>query len=179
MAVQPSSSFARRAALGVAAGALALLGGCVVAPVDGYGYGYDTGSTVVYPGTTYYETPNYYYGGAPYYYGPSFSLGVYGHSYNGHRWHGNNWNRPGGWHGNNGHRPGWQGNHGNRPGGWQGNNGNRPGWQGNNGNRPPPSVQPRPPRPPMPNNGLHPRPGRSFGESGMGIDRRGGTPGNP
>ena len=65
MAVQPSSSLARRTALGLAAGALALLGGCVVAPIDGYGY--DVGAPVAYPSGTY---------SAPYYYeAPAYGSG--------------------------------------------------------------------------------------------------------
>ena len=65
MAVQQSSSFARRAALGVAAGALALLGGCVVAPADGvyYGDAYSTYSTPTYG----YGYGGYGYNSYPYY----------------------------------------------------------------------------------------------------------------
>ncbi len=169
MAVQPSSSLARRTALGLAAGALALLGGCVVAPVDAY----DVGAPVVYPSTTY-SAPYYYdapvYGGAPYYqpyYSPSLSLGIYGHT--GNRWRGDdNWRgNPNRWRGNDG----WRGNRGN----WRGNDG----WRGPRGDRgpnvaPPPRPNVRPPMPPRPNIGATPRPSRSdFGATGMGIDRRG------
>ena len=176
MAVQQSFSLVRRAALGLAAGALALLGGCVVAPVDGYGYGYDTGAPVVDPDASY--SAPYYYGAPAYYgtpyYGPNVSLGIYGGSYNDRRWRGYD-----GWRGHN--NPGWRGNN---PPGWRGNNGwrgdgGRGNWNGNHAPRPPVQVQPRPPRPPAPNNGVRPAPNRDFGTSGMGIDRRGGTPGNP
>jgi len=53
--------------------ALALLGGCVAVPVDGY-YG-DTGYYAPAPG--YYAAPYYT---APYYYGPSIGIGIYGGS---------------------------------------------------------------------------------------------------
>ena len=66
-----------------AATVLAVLGGCVVAPVDGY----DVGAPMVYTDGAY-ATPYYYnapaygnYYGAPYYYGtpyygPAVSLGI-------------------------------------------------------------------------------------------------------
>ena len=172
MAVQQSSSLVRLTALGLAAGTLALLGGCVVAPVDGYGYGYDTGAPVVYPDATY--SAPYYYGAPAYYgtpyYGPNLSLGIYGGSYNDRRWRGTP--NPG-WRGN--PNPDWRGNV--NPGG-RGDAG-RGRWNEIQTNRPPAQAQPRPPRPQAPNNGLHPVPNRDFGTSGMGIDRRGGTPGNP
>lgn len=188
MAVQCSTAVIhgaglRRLGLLSAATVLAVLGGCVVAPVDGY----DVGAPMVYTDGAY-GTPYYYnapaygnYYGAPYYYGtpyygPAVSLGIYGGS-NGH-WRGNDrWRDNRGWRGDNG----WRGN------GWRGNGGNwgGKGWSG----RPPggavPSM-PRPPmppqirpRPPMPGGGIAPGPGRGFGATGMGIDRRGGTPGNP
>ena len=67
---------ARGLGAGVLAAALALLGGCVVAPVESY----DVGAPVAYPayGSTV-VTPGYYSAPAPYYYGaPSVSLGVWG-----------------------------------------------------------------------------------------------------
>ena len=73
----------RRLGLLGAATVLAVLGGCVVAPVDGY----DVGAPMVYTDGAY-GTPYYYnapaygnYYGAPYYYGtpyygPAVSLGI-------------------------------------------------------------------------------------------------------
>ena len=99
MAVRCSSSFARRGALALAAGALALLGGCVVAPIDPY---YEVGAPmVVQPGPSYgYSTPYYaapYYGGPywqrPYYAAPPVSIGIWGHVGGGYR-HGHR-HRPG------------------------------------------------------------------------------------
>jgi hypothetical protein len=83
-----------------ATGALAVLGGCVVAPVEPYPAAYD-GNWYYAPG--YYSAPGpYYYGNsAPYYYGPSFSLGVYGGS---------------GGHSHGGRRPSVRPDHGGRPG---------------------------------------------------------------
>jgi len=148
MAIQCSSRMGRRLGLGIAAVALALLGGCVVAPMDPYAVGaYPVGnypaSGEVYPATVdnnayyapyYYGYPAayyspYYYGGypyygysAPYYYGPSLSLGWFGGGWSGG---GRNWGygRPS--------RPGWGGGArpgaGNRPGS---SNGGRPGGSG-------------------------------------------------
>lgn len=104
MAVQCSSRVARVLGLGAAATALALLGGCVVAPVDPY----QVGEPVAYPAATYnggyYYGPGYYGGySVPYYYGPALSLGIYG-GYNNSR----GWRPPP-------PRPGWGG--GPRPGG--------------------------------------------------------------
>ena len=95
MAVQCSTAVIhgaglRRLGLLGAATVLAVLGGCVVAPVDGY----DVGAPMVYTDGAY-GTPYYYnapaygnYYGAPYYYGtayygPAVALGIYGGS-NGH-----------------------------------------------------------------------------------------------
>ena len=75
---------ARGLGAGVLAAALALLGGCVVAPVEPY----DVGAPVAYPayGSTL-VTPGYYSAPAPYYYGaPSVSLGVWGWSDGHRRW---------------------------------------------------------------------------------------------
>ncbi|MDO5691478.1 MAG: hypothetical protein Q4G70_03220 [Pseudomonadota bacterium] len=104
---------ARRIALGVAGAALALLGGCVVAPVEPY----EIGAPVVYSGTvytpyyggTYYGAPTYYYGAPVYqpYWRPSMSLGIWG---GGRHWHGRGDRH---WHGNPGRGNRWQGNAGN------------------------------------------------------------------
>lgn len=93
MAVECSSSWARRAALALTAGGLLALGGCVVAPVDPY---YDIGAPVVYSGSAYapyygspYYGPTYY--SAPYYrpyLAPSVSLGFYGSFGGGRHWRG-------------------------------------------------------------------------------------------
>lgn len=91
MAVECSSSLTRRLALGVAGVALALLGGCVLAPVEPY----EIGAPVVYSGaaydgSVYYGAPTYYYGApqAYRYWGPAWSLGFYGR-YDGDRhWRG-------------------------------------------------------------------------------------------
>ena len=115
-----SVAIPRRAALVLAGGALALLGGCVVAPP------YDPGAPV-YPAATYPAQPYYDYYGAPYYaptypaYTPSLSLGIYAHDGYDRR----HWDRPPP------RRPDY-----NRPGF------NRP------GNARPPAV--RPPRPQRP-----------------------------
>ncbi|MFT4195701.1 hypothetical protein [Ottowia sp.] len=79
MAVQCSSRTARPWGLGVAAVALALLGGCVAVPVEPY----QVGDPVAYPATVYgdgYYAPGYSTYAAPYYYGPPLSVGVYGWS---------------------------------------------------------------------------------------------------
>jgi hypothetical protein len=76
MAVQSFHRVARRTGLAAAAGVLALLGGCVVAPMEP-AYAYD--GTYYAPG--YYTAPAPYYYAAPYYVGPSVSfVGVYGGS---------------------------------------------------------------------------------------------------
>lgn len=72
----------RWAAVASAASVLALLGGCVVAPVDPW----DVGEPVAVSGTVYYGNayrsyPDYYY----YYPAPSVSLLLHGHSYRGYR----------------------------------------------------------------------------------------------
>ncbi len=84
MVLRCSSSAARRLALGAAGLALALLGGCVVAPVEPYEIGapvvYSGGAYAPYYGNAYYGAPTYYYG-APYYrpyWGPTVSLGIWG-----------------------------------------------------------------------------------------------------
>ena len=94
MAVGCSSSLARRGALLLAGGALALLGGCVVAPIDPY---YEVGAPVVVqpgPAYTYYGAP--YYAAPysawqrPYYAAPPVSIGIWGRvgGGGGHRHHG-------------------------------------------------------------------------------------------
>lgn len=78
-------STARRAALVLAVGGAALLGGCVVVP-NGPVQPMTADGTAVYPATVYapgayYAAPYPYYNGyyaAPYYWGPAVSLGVYG-----------------------------------------------------------------------------------------------------
>ena len=140
MVVQCSSSLARRAALGVAGVALALLGGCVVAPVEPY----EVGAPVVYSGTPYYyggyEAPAYYYG-APYYrpyWGPAVSLGFFGSWGSGNRWHGHRGGGDRHWRGNPG-RGGnhWQGNPGRGGGNWgRGGGGGRRGFESWGNRRP-------------------------------------------
>ena len=83
MLLRCSSSLARRLATGAAGLALALLGGCVVAPVGPYEVGapvvYSDGAYAPYYGNAYYGAPTYY--GAPYYrpyWGPAVSLGIWG-----------------------------------------------------------------------------------------------------
>ena len=95
MAVECSSSLKRRAALGAAAMAAALLGGCVVAPMEPYEIGVPVvySSTVYTPyyGGAYYGAPLYYYGPPAYYrpyWGPSVSLGIWGGWGGGRHWHG-------------------------------------------------------------------------------------------
>lgn len=115
MVVECSSSLARRLALGAAGAALALLGGCVVAPMEPYELGapvvYSSATVLApYGGSVYYGVPAYTYGPgyyAPgYYYGPywrpSVSIGIWGGS-GGRHWHGHR--RPGGQHWS-GRRPG-------------------------------------------------------------------------
>ncbi len=99
MAVRGSSSWARRVALVLAAGVLAGLGGCVVAPVDPY---YEVGAPVVvqpgpaysYYGSPYYATP-YPYWQRPYYAAPPVSIGIWGRIGGGHRHSHGHRHRPG------------------------------------------------------------------------------------
>ena len=131
MVVQCSSSLARRTALGVAGVALALLGGCVVAPVEPY----EVGAPVVYSGAAYapYYGSSYYYG-APYYrpyYGPSVSLGIWGGWGGGRHWRGHGGRGDHHWRGHPG-RGGnhWQGNPGRGGGNWGRGGGFRGGREG-------------------------------------------------
>lgn len=132
MAVQRSFFSARRLVGWTAAAAtLALVGGCVVAPVGPY----DIGTPVAYPadggysypiyGNSYYSAPYY---GAPAFWGPSVSLGLYGWSGgydHGHRdWHGGG--RP--YYGGGG-RPHYGGG-GGRPPQFGGGGGGRPNFGG-------------------------------------------------
>ena len=144
MTNQALSRRRERLLLAIGAAALALLGGCAVAPVDPY----MVGAPVAYPAPAYgpvYGAPAYPVYPAPYYYGPSLSLGVY-RGWSGDRDH---------WHGRPPPpRPGWGGHEGPRPGGW---------------NRPP--APPRPDvRPPQgrPNNTWVPRQPRLSGVEGGG-----------
>lgn len=105
MARPVSFIFVRRLLLGVGALALALLGGCVVAPIGAY----DVGDPVAYPAYPAYPVYGGYpvYGATPWYWGaPAVSLGFYGR-FGGGRGH-RNWNHGG--HGNQHWAPG------NRPG---------------------------------------------------------------
>ena len=148
MAVQCSSRTARRLGLGAAAAALALLGGCVVAPVEPY----QVGDPVAYPATVsgdvYYGGTGYY--GYPYYGVPSLSFGVY-----------QGW---GGWR--DGRRPpppprpGWGRPGGPQPG-WGRPVGPRPGWGSPGAPRPPGAgVRPPAPRPGGPGPGFQGGPPR-------------------
>ncbi len=123
MAVECSSSLKRCVALGAAAAALALLGGCVVAPADPYEIGapvvYSSTVYAPYGGSVYYGAPVYpgYYHAPGYrpYWGPAVSIGIWGGS-GGRHWHGHR--RPGGshWHG----RPPGRGFDGGRGGAFRG-----------------------------------------------------------
>ena len=137
MAVRASSRLTRRLAGAAALAALAVLGGCVVAPVGPY----DVGTPVAYPAGSYgYPVYGDAYYGSPYYsapyWGPAVSLGVYGWS-GGH----NHWdhNRP------SGHRPDWGGQGRPPPGNWGGRPPGPPPNFGGGGGRPPPPVGGRPP----------------------------------
>ncbi|QTD47024.1 hypothetical protein [Ottowia testudinis] len=158
MVFQCSSSLARRAALGTAGAALALLTGCVVAPVEAY----DMGAPVVYtaPGYASYHGPAYYR--APYYapyWGPSLSLGIHG----GFGGSGGHWRGP----------PGRGGGHWQRPpsaggGHWQ----RPPGAGGGHAPRPPGAAGGvRPPRPPA--GGSRWQPGFESGSLGGGGSQGG------
>ncbi|MDR2154897.1 MAG: hypothetical protein LBE78_07715 [Burkholderiaceae bacterium] len=104
---QRSPRAARRLGLATAAMTLALLGGCIVAPVGPYAADpYPVAADPALPGNVYYSPG--YYGYAPYYYGPPLSLGFYGWSGGGH----------GGWHNHrSAPRQGWGRPGGSRPGG--------------------------------------------------------------
>ncbi len=111
MAVQCSSSIARRVALGMAGAALALLSGCVVAPLGPY----EVGAPVDYPAAPVYGSP-YYYGAPSYYWGPpAVSLGFHGRFGGGRNWNGGHHGGQRGHWGQGGRRGGFQGGGNRRP----------------------------------------------------------------
>lgn len=105
MAKAVSFVLARRLPLGAGALTLALLGGCVVAPIGAY----DVGDPVAYPAYSAYPAYPVYggypvYGPSPWYWGaPTVSLGFYGRfgggrghrHWEGHRGHGDHHWTPG------------------------------------------------------------------------------------
>ena len=114
MAAPNSSSLVRRAGLLLAGGVLAVLGGCVVAPIDPY---YEVGTPVVVSpaSSSYYYGSPYYtpYWSRPYYAAPPVSIGIHG------------------WFGSGGGRH-WQGQRGGHRGHWS-RGGGRRGFEGRGG----------------------------------------------
>lgn len=120
MAQSLAYRWVHRLALGIAAGALTALAGCVAVPVDGYAVGDPVAYPVYGNYPAYYGVPAYY---GPWYWGaPAVSLGFYGRFGGGH--HGSGWDR-GAWRGGGHWAPGGRGGHGS----WSG----RGGWGGRGG----------------------------------------------